>query len=252
MIRGLYTSAWSMKAVQRKMDVVSNNISNVNSTAFKKDTAVFGSFPEVLTASIDSSKGRTNIGTMHLGHDVDEVHTDFSEGSIENTGSPYDFAIVGSPLAFFTVSGGGTDQGTYYTRNGSFKTNSNHELVTSDGYRVVGQNGPIILENVEFSVGKDGTITQNGNVIGKLLIREFTNPETLRKHGNSLILTTGETVEGEFSGEILQGAVETSNVNVIREMVDMINVMRLYEANQRMITTQDNTLERAVNDIGAL
>ncbi len=251
MIRGLYSSAWSMKTVQRKMDVVTNNISNVNSTAFKKDIVVFGSFPEILTARIDSISGRTNIGTMNLGHDVDEVHTDFSEGSIENTANPYDFAIVGSPSAFFVV-GEGADGGTYYTRNGSFKINSNRELVTSEGYRVMGQDGPIVLENTEFSVDKDGSIILHGDIAGRLLIREFANPETLRKQGNCLLTETDETVVAEFSGEILQGAVEISNVNIIKEMVDMINVMRLYEANQRMITTQDNTLERAVNDIGAL
>jgi flagellar basal-body rod protein FlgF len=254
MIRGLYTSAWSMKAIQKKMDVVSNNIANINSNAFKKDVALFRSFPEYLTLSMEKSKGSQGIGTIQPGHDVDEVFIDFTEGRLEVTGEKYDLAIKGAPVSFFTVGNVNADGriDIYYTRDGSFQISPNGELITKEGYLVMGEDGAIVLESGDFTVNEDGTVIQKGDIAGRLLIQNCTNPETLRKYGYSYLLATDETVFEEFSGSVVQGAIELSNVNPIREMVDMINVMRQYEANQRMILTQDRTLEKAVNDIGAV
>lgn len=251
MIRGMYTSAWSMKAVQRKMDVISNNISNVNTNAYKKDFVTLKTFQEVLTDRIDNNN-ISQIGTMHLGSDVDSVHTYFKQGSIKKTDGRYDFAIKGSPSAFFTVSEIGEDgqQKEFYTRNGSFRLSSSNELITSEGYRVMGEEGPVVLDNGEFILNKDGVIMQGDNRLDKLLVRDFANTNTLRKYGYNMFQKTEETIERDFKGNILQGSLEGSNVNTINEMVEMINIMRSYQINQRIIMAQDSTLDKAVNQIG--
>ena len=125
-------------------------------------------------------------------------------------------------------------------------------LVTSEGYAVLGENGPIVLQEGEFTVSEDGTIAQDGEIIDKLLITEFQDTSALRKHGNNLVRVVEGAVATEFTGTVQQGFIELSNVNIVREMVDMITVMRLYEANQKMLQAMDGTLEKAVNQVGTV
>ncbi len=259
MIRGLYTSAWSMKANSKKMDVIANNLANVNTTAFKKDTVVFESFPELLARRVnDDSRSRLNpsgrIGTLDLGHDVGEVFTYFNQGQLVNTDNYFDLAINNSSSAFFTVEviDGNGEAREFYTRDGAFTVDQEGFLATKDGHRVLGVNGPIMIGEGKFTVREDGTIYKDDKYVGRLLIRDFTDTTTLRKYGNNLLVRTEETQERPFEGTVMQGYLEQSNVNVIREMVDMITVMRSYEANQKIIQAHDNTLGKAVNDVGSI
>lgn len=258
MIRGLYTSAWSMLANSKKMDVISNNLANVNTNAYKKDTVVFESFPELLTKRINDSADKMsasrNIGYMELGSDVGEIFTYYNQGQIVNSGKQLDAAIQGSDSAFFTV-GIPDNQGNmneYYTRDGAFAIDWTGRLVTKDGYSVMGENGPIYLEGDDFTIERDGTIVQNGQAVDRLRIREFVDTSVLSKYGSNLVSAPEGADEREFTGTVLQGAIEQSNVNIVREMVDMITVMRAYEANQKVLQAQDGTLERAVNEVGAV
>jgi flagellar basal-body rod protein FlgF len=258
MIRGLYTSGWSMLANNKKMDVLSNNLANVNTTGYKKDTVVFESFPDMLTRRINDSQSFSNIsgriGSMQLGNDVGEIFTYYTQGNLVRTDNNSDLAIKDSDTAFFTIEvlddqGNATE---YYTRDGSFVVNANNQLITKDGHAVMGEEGPIYLNGGDFIVEADGTIIQGWDVIDRLLIREFADPSTLRKYGNNLVSRTAETVEQEFSGTIQQGFLEQSNVDIVREMIDMISVMRAYESNQKILQAQDETLEKAVNEVGAV
>lgn len=258
MIRGLYTSGWSMMAIQKKMDVVSNNLANVSTNGYKKDTIVFEAFPDMLAKRINDTKSTLNPsgvpGKMQLGSDVGEVFTYFSQGQLNKTDNGFDMALAGSDKAFFTVNVKDADGNAkeYYTRDGSFTVGTGGKLMTKDGYEVMGQKGPIVVANGDFTVEPDGTLVQNGAIIDKLAIKEFSDTKTLRKFGSNLVEKTGESQEQNFSGTVQQGFVELSNVNVIREMVDMITVMRSYEANQKILQAQDGTLEKAVNEIGAI
>lgn len=264
MIRGLYTSGWSMLANTKKLDVITNNMANVNTSAFKKDTVVFESFPDILVKRINDTRSPSNpsanVGTMQLSSDVGEVYTYYTQGQLLQTGSSYDFAISDdnagteqSP-AFFTIGVINPDDNNlnqFYTRDGSFLLNSNNQLVTKEGYFVLGENGPITLQNGEFAVDDKGNIVQNGQKVDRLLITQFTDATQLRKYGENLIQnSSSETVD--FGGTVLQGYLEQSNVNVITEMVDMITVMRAYEANQKILQAQDETLGKAVNEVGAV
>lgn len=258
MIRGLYTSGWSMRANSKQMDIISNNLANVNTNGYKKDTVVYESFPAAMVRRINDTTSASNpsgrVGNVHLGDDIGEVFTYYTNGQLVKTDSNLDMAIGESGSAFFTV-GVPNENGEiteFYTRNGSFTLNANNQLVTSDGYLVMGTDGPITLENENFSVLGDGTIVQNEQIVNRLAIREFVNTDSLIKVGNNLVQTTGETQEQEFQGSIKQGYLEQSNVNAINEMINMITVMRAYEANQKILQAQDGTLEKAVNEVGAV
>ena len=256
MIRGLYTSGYSMLAIQKQMDVISNNLANVNTTAYKKDTMVYQAFPEVLTQRINDTTSTLNPsgipGSMVLGSDVGEVYTYYNQGQLVNTSDNFDLAINGSDSAFFSVlvpdDNGNTKE--YYTRDGSFALGPDNKLLTSEGYAVEGQNGPIVLKGDDFTVQPDGTIIQDGQAVDKLSVKEFTDTKTLRKFGSDLVDNTDPSAVQAFSGSVKQGYLEQSNVNIVKEMVDMITATRSYEVNQKVLQAQDDTLDKAVNQVG--
>jgi flagellar basal-body rod protein FlgF len=258
-----------MLADSKKMDIITNNLANVNTNAYKRDTMVYQGFPSLLTKRINDTKSPSNptgeIGSMTEGSDVGQVFTYYNQGSLVKSDNNLDLSIQdntglatsGTPQkneAFFTVgipdANGNLKE--YYTRDGAFKISPDKQLQTRDGYAVMGENGPISLENDKFSVEPDGTIVQNGKTVDKLKMKEFTDTATLRKFGSNLVTTTDQSQEKAFSGAVQQGFVEQSNVNVVKEMVDMITVMRSYEANQKIIQAQDGTLDKAVNEVGSV
>jgi flagellar basal-body rod protein FlgG len=124
--------------------------------------------------------------------------------------------------------------------------------VTKEGNPVLGQKGLIVLGDGDFSVAADGTVSQNGEVVDKLLIAEFADTTVLKKYGNNLLQADEDAQVTEFTGEVMQGYLEQSNVNIVKEMVDMITVQRTYEANQKVLKAMDGTLEKAVNEVGAV
>lgn len=256
MIRGLYTSGWSMAVLSKKMDVISNNLANAGTTAFKKDTVIFEAFPDILTRRINDAGSNLNpsgrAGTMELGSDVGEVFTYYRQGHLVKTDNRLDLAIKDSDGAFFTVGVPDEDGNIreLYTRDGAFTLDPNGRLVTKDGYEVMGEYGPIFLNSDNIIIEEDGTIIEDGEIIDRLLIRNFYDTSTLRKIGSNLVESTEDADEGYFTGSIVQGFLEQSNVNIIKEMVDMITVMRSYEASQKVLQAQDGTLEKAVNEVG--
>jgi len=257
MLRGLYTSASGMLRAQKKMDVVSNNLANVSTTGYKKDIAVSQAFPEMLTRRIEENKDllnrSENIGTMRLGTDIVQIYTSYTQGRLNKTESDTDFSISGSDNAFFAVSVQGQAGVTeMYTRNGSFTINQAGYLTTREGYMVLGQNGPIQVGNRKLTVDKDGSISLDGVYVDTLRIVEFVDTTALQKQGNNLVQAPVGVQVRPFSGQVIQGYIEDANVNPVEEMVDMITVMRSYEANQKVIQAYDNTLDKTVNDIGRI
>lgn len=252
MVRGLYTSGWSMLALNKKMDVLTNNLANVSTAGYKKDTVVLEGFPKLLAERLhDNTNGIARgvpVGELSFSNDVGEVYTYFNQGTLLKTDNSLDMSIKDDGRAFFTIAVPG--RGQFYTRDGSFKLNADGQLVTGKGYYVLGQNGIIHLNGSDFTVTEDGTIIQDGQVVDRLLITQFQNPDSLRKNGENLFSASPNSAVEGFSGTVLQNYVEQSNAEAVREMVDMISLMRSYEANQRVITAIDETLGKAVNDIG--
>jgi flagellar basal-body rod protein FlgG len=254
MVRGLYTAYTGMEAQQQKMDVVSNNLANANTAGFKKDSVTMESFKEVLAIKINDpmNKSNTNIGSMTLGVAVDNIYTNFEQGALKHNEDPFSVAIEGKGMF---VVGKMNDDGTInekFTRDGSFTLNANNELVTKDGNYVVGQEGIITIPSGQFSVKENGAIYENNVMIDQLQIAAFEDYGTLRKIGDSLYDVTQQSVRTDFEGLARQGYEEASNVNSVKEMIDMISIMRSYEANQKVLTTYDETLDNVVNNVGRL
>ena len=253
MVRGLYTAAMGMNVQAKRLDLVSNDLANAGTTGYKKDTAVISSFKEEYLARLNDSQNfvpnNEIIGKVTYGAKVDEVYTDFTQGSVISTSLETDLAIQGD--GFFTVQ---TPNGLAYTRDGNFSINQFGQLVTKEGYNVMGQEGPIELGEDYFSQGTALTVQNNGeiyvagNYIDTLDMANFEDMTSLTKQGDNLYTSTGQ--RSEFTGSILQNFLEVSNVNTVSAMVDMITVARTYEMNRKMIQTQDNLLGKAVNDLG--
>lgn len=252
MIRGIYTSASGMILNQKLMDITANNVANVSTTGFKRDVAQVESFRNMLVYRIyDKVSSPDNaIGYMSLGSDVSRIVSDFSQGLYIKTDEPLNLTIRGSGFFAIEVPGSQGAQQILYTRNGAFTLNSRGELVTLDGFYVLGQNGRIVLQNGgQVRIDEQGNIYQDGRFVDRLRIVDFQDKQLLRKLGNNLFEADAQAQQIPFSGRILQGYLEGSNVNSVQEMVNMISVLRAYEANQKAFTIQDESLQKAVNEI---
>ena len=252
MIRGLYTSALGMETQMKKMDVVTNNIANADTTGFKRDIVVTQSFSEELMKRLNYSAGLEApkaVGGVRQGVFVNNVFTDFSPGNLEITNNSLNLAISGDGFFSVGVANADGDLVEHFTRNGAFSLSSERVLQTLDGNPVIGQNGIITLPEGEFTIDSGGNIFINGEFADKILMSNVEDKTTLRKVGSDLYAMTEESAAAGFNGQVMQGFLEKSNVNSVREMVDMIALSRVYEANQRAVTLHDTMLGRAVNDI---
>lgn len=258
MVRALFTAWTGMRNEQRRMDVVTNNMANADTTGFKKIDVTAQSFDRQLAVKInDATEGLDvirGIGGMTLGVKIGETYFDMSPGNFRETGSQYNFAL--SDRGFFTISTtdkGGTEH-IRYTRDGDFTITREGFLVTKDGDFVLGDGGNRIQipggNTVEINVNELGEIYVGENYVSTLQVVDFDNYDALSSYGENMY----EPVEGAniiaSNATVTQGYLEMSNVNMVTEMVDLIAITRAYETNQKMIQTVDRTLDKAVNEIG--
>ncbi len=251
MLRGLYTAGIGMMTQMKRMDVVSGNIANVNTTGYKKDNVVTRTFSEELTKQFEylNSKEVKSVGKFSTGLFVDDVYTDFTSGGVKVTEGPLDLALSGDGFFVVRVKGDDGKNTEMYTRDGSFTLGSDNTLLTKEGNTVLGQNGPIKIPNGVITIEENGRVMSNGTYVDTLRMTNFEDLHTLRKTKDNLYTTT-ESKQKAFTGKVVQGALEASNVNPVREMVDMITISRNYDANQRVISAYDASLNRSVNDVG--
>ena len=250
MVRGLYIAGTGMMLQRRKMEAVTHNVVNADTTGFKKEFLVSHTFDSVLARRInDAPHAFTNraIGPMNLGTQVDQFYIDFSNGSFEGTERPTDIAIQGD--VFFVI---GTADGERYTRNGAFYLDNNGFLVDGQGNFLLGEAGPINVGGLDFRVDSFGNVFNAEGFLDTIRVASFEDNQTLRKQGDNLFFATVPPLAEPHPFALAQGFLEASNVDIGREMVDMITVFRAYETNQRMITMIDETVGRAVNEIGRL
>lgn len=256
MIRSLWISKTGLDAQQTQMDVISNNLANVSTTGFKRSRAVFEDllYQTIRQPGAQSSQ-QTQLPTgLQLGTGVRPVATEriFTQGNLQQTGNDKDVAIQGQ--GFFQVLL--PDGATAYTRDGSFQINDQGQLVTSSGFPV--QPAITLPADIQsMSVGRDGTvsITQAGSAntvqVGSIQLATFINPAGLMSKGENLYVETAasgnantNTPGTNGAGLLTQGYVETSNVNVVEELVNMIQTQRAYEINSKAITTSDQMLQK--------
>jgi len=277
LIRGWYTAASGMRAQQFRLDAVANNLANVNTDGYKRDVAAFKAFPELLLSRqnddgvylhpFGSGDAAPFIGRMGTGVELNELYTCFEQGSFKETQSDFDIALDGK--GFFAVS---TPWGERYTRNGSFQLGKEGYLETKEGYPVLGEYGPIMVKANNFQVDKDGRIwinaaisddpevmvSREGNTwedvvqLDTLKLVEFELDRYLEKQGSSLYResdTSGPAtiIEKGSRPKVVQGFVEAANVDPVVEMVQMIEVNRSYEANQKIIQVEEAALGTLIN-----
>lgn len=242
MIRGLYTSGLGMMKETKRLDVIANNLANANTNGFKSSGTVNGNFSEMLETV---KMGKSQLSMDNYTPDVVSVYTDFCQGSLVSTSNSTDLAIINDDSSFFEVETNNGDR--YYTRNGAFLINKEGFLVTSDNYKVLGENGYIQTDSYgRINVSGTGIVTnENGDILGKLSIRSFENPQSLERLGSSYLGMTENSTYKNFEGEVKQSFLEASNVNTVNEMVDMIEVTRAYEANQKVLQANDELLGKS-------
>lgn len=258
MLKGLYTAYTGMINEQHRMDTMTNNLANANTNGFKKEGATSQSFDSVLAYKIKDTSQAGNLpkrlGNMSLGVKIGENYVDYSEGPIKETGNTLDLALSSNGFfaVEFTNKAGETSE--KYTRDGNFTMTAQGYLVTQDGDFVLGENGRRIRLDpaLDISFDRFGNIYQDGENVATLRIVDFEDYNYLERYGENYF----EAIEGarttEAETEVHSGYLEMSNISIVTEMVNMITIQRQYEANQKVITTYDSTLDDAVNQLGRL
>ena len=264
MVKGLYTAHTGMVNEMKRLDILANNLANADTTAYKKEGTTSRTFADEMSLRIKDSSNMgipKKLGDITYGVHLGQVYTDYSTGNFKVTDNTTDFAIEGNGFfaVAFTDKQGNTS--VKYTRDGAFTVNKEGYLVTKDGDYVLnatgamngdpGQNNYIRLDpNAAITVNKLGYVMQNNQIVGTIGMVDVDNYDYLEKYGENLykLLQGGNRIATDANIE--QGTLETSNVNVVNEMVNMITIQRAYEAGQKVITSIDGTLDRAVNNVG--
>jgi flagellar basal-body rod protein FlgG len=244
-------------AYKKRLEVLANNLANANTVGFKQDRSMFRKFyeSELSKNKLNAPANAVTLQAPSFWFQV-TTKTDHSAGPLKETGNPFDMAINGK--GFFCIQ---SPQGIQYTRRGDFSINAQGLLVTQEGWPVLGEGGEISIESQadmtdpdghEFLVDEEGNVSVDGNTVDTLRIVEFPNTQMLQKVGDThfapAAANAAESKAEDF--RITQGVVELSNVDAVRMMTEMIEVLRGYESYQKVIRSIDEVNSRAINDVG--
>ena len=224
MVRGLYTAYTGLVNQQKRLDIVSNNLANSTTTGYKKEGMTTQSFDSVYGIKVkDETVGymNQNIGKMSLGVKIGETYRSWDQGSLKNTESSYDFALAGDGFFSISFTNKAGETSTLYTRDGSFQMNSEGYLVTKDGDYVLGESGDPIVDFEDYNY--------------------------IEAYGENLYRAVDGATFKDSTASVNQGYLETSNINVVSEMVDMINIAREFESNQKIVNSIDEMLGKMVS-----
>lgn len=255
MVRGLYTGWTGMENEQKRLDIISNNLANSATVGYKKEGVTNQSFDDVLTLKIrDESENFTDkrIGKMSLGVKLGEVYTDYTQGSLRETGNTFDLAIEGSGFFKMEVTDRDGNIKERYTRSGQFLMDKEGYIVDVNGNHLMSEGGNLQIptDASQIIIDLEGNVFADGVQVDKLVVTDFENYDYLKKFGETMYEAVDGSVEIDTAAGIRQGYTEQSNVNVVSEMVNMIAITRAYEANQKVIQSIDGTLELAANSVG--
>ncbi len=249
MNEAIYSATSGALVNQMRLEILSNNLSNINTVGFKEDRSSFKSylpgFQDVFGGGpkeVFKSKDITNFQVAFEG-----TKTDLSPGELKYTGNSLDMALDGK--GFFSVK---TTDGIQYTRKGDFTLNDEGFLVTQEGLPVLGEGGKIKISGQEISVDSEGNLSVDGTRLDALKIVDFPKPNSLRKVGNTLFVPVNHTITGNRAKDVKvqEGFIELSNVNAIRLMTEMIELLRGYESYQKVIRSIDSVTSTAINEVG--
>jgi flagellar basal-body rod protein FlgG len=256
----IYTATSGALAYQMRLDVLSNNLSNIGTVGFKEDRTVFRAYLPASPNPIDEtfqttlmSEEPTTVESYQVSNALvafEGTRTDFSPGQLKQTGNAFDLAIDGN--GFFCIQ---TPGGVQYTRKGNFTLNDEGVLANQEGLPVLGNGGEIkFVDGKKFFVDKEGNISIDGEEIDTLKIVNFDDPDRLKKVGNTLFESTDPNMieEKAENFNLNQGFIELSNVDAIRVMLEMIEVLRGYESYKKAIQSVDDITSKAINEVGQL
>ena len=242
MVNGLYTAGKGMMLLQDMVDNTTNNLSNVNTASFKKTIAS-------TMAQVQNQRNDQGLLSQQESHWMSENRIDWDQGALVGTSNPLDVAIQGN--GFFQVA---TPDGVRYTRSGNFTRNGMGELVTLQGYQVLDSSGnPIQASGSKMQISGNGTVTVDGDSVGQLGVVDFQDKSELQKDGQNLYQlsdSSSQQAEQAQGYNLRQGYIEGSNVNSVESMVELIRFERNYDFDQKAVQSEDETLQKAVNDIG--
>jgi flagellar basal-body rod protein FlgF len=249
MIRGIYTAAAGLATAQLRLGVVSNNVANSATPGYKQDRLPdeVGKALDLMKYAVDD-QGRP-VGTVTLGPKVGVSQLDLAQGPFQETANPLDVAIAGN--GFFAVQA--ADGSTRYTRDGGFSSDAYGALRSRDGSAVLDTNNqPITLPvGTDIAIAADGTILAGGNAVARLQVVDFGAGAQLNKVGNGMFSAPAGAAPAATSGvQLYQGYLEGSNVDMTESMVSTMSLVRAYEANQKLLQMQDETLKSTVNEVG--
>jgi flagellar basal-body rod protein FlgG len=250
----MYIATSGALAQQMRLEVLANNLSNSNTVGFKEDKTVFREYLPLSTPTLagNPSEGSSpSTGSLQADSYVmlERTMVDFSPGQLRSTGNRLDFALNGN--GFFCVE---TPGGTLYTRNGNFTLDKDGILVTQEGLPVLGNKTQIRLSGGDVTVDKEGNISENGSVIDRLRVVDFTDHTVLTKAGDSCFVPADPSITAQRvdQPEISQGFIEMSNVDTVRVMTEMIETLRAYESYQKVIQSYSDVTTKAINEVGSL
>lgn len=249
----IYMAATGALAYEKRLQLISNNLANVQTAGFKKDRGLFRSFElsEAGNNELRLNESRSQAPAYWM---LFSSYTDFSSGEMKKTDNPFDLALSGN--GFFCIQ---TPDSVQYTRRGNFTVNADDVLVTQEGWPVLGQGGEIQLKMAkpsdtkrEFSVSEDGYITVDGSQVDRLRIVDFTTFHALEKAGHNYYrgLRPEALEELDEGFKVSQGFLELSNVDTVSMMTEMIEVLRGYESYQKMMRSIDDMDAKLINDVG--
>lgn len=263
MFKGFYTAASGMIAQQRRTEILTNNMSNVNTPGYKADQTSVRAFPEMLLKRMDDTsvpvENKLNlpyeptIGSLNTGVYLQETIPNFRQGDLRETGLSTDVALQGESV-FFTVQNAAGE--TRYTRNGNFTLDLEGYLTTASGFYVQDSNGERIqLTSDRFEVSESGDVTENGQLVAQLGVAYAENPNDLIKEGDGLYRLDGAALPNAYQTDAAQFStqqmfLEGSTTDLSRTMTDMLTAYRSFEANQKVLTAYDRSMEKAANEIG--
>lgn len=243
-----------MLAEEQAQQIIAQNLANASTTGYKEDVPIFSSFEENLVSfSDDTGENTAPLGELGSGTQMQGSVTDLQQGPLQQTGNPLDIALTGD--AFLSVAQQGNQ---YYSRDGALGVDGQGDLVqTASGAAVLDAAGkPIQLPTNarRVKIGVDGTISADGKTIDTLGLFSITSPNGPEKVGDNLLTTANApnafNISTDPTAGVQQGYLETSNVNIVKEMVTMITALRSYEANQKALTNQDEMEQESANSLG--
>ncbi len=241
--QAMYAASAGAVNNQHRLDVLANNLANINTPGFKEEELIFR-VPHEREGDSHTDFLQGPSAPIPIA-----ARTDFSQGLIKHTNNPMDLALEGD--GFFSIQ---TSEGIQYTRNGSFSINKDGVLATKEGLPVLGTGGEIRIDGSDVYVDEKGAVLVDGDEVGRLKVVSISRPDLLTKMGSTLFALTdpGDTKDMTEGFKVMQGYIETSNVNSIRVMTEMIDISRCYESYQKVIQFLDDAAKKSIGEVGRL